>query len=199
MRFLTKLIKTPEDDQNEDQDEFDAEKKGLLMIPSLPGEQEEGAASTRPPVEAINAGMPAAEGAASTRPAVEAINAGMPAAEGAAPYPPSQAEGGPAQDEVGQPPVGEGESSGATQESPLAQDPSQEIAGEQTDTEETSPDDPLHMFRATAKRTFMASALKDDLEDVPLAELLAEARSIRDSLASKEDAGGTGQGQERAA
>jgi hypothetical protein len=40
MRFLTRLLKTPNEDQEEDLDEFDAEENGLLMIRSLSGDRE---------------------------------------------------------------------------------------------------------------------------------------------------------------
>jgi hypothetical protein len=47
MGFLTRLLKTPDEDQEEGPDELDAEEKGLLMVPSLP--VEERPAPTRPP------------------------------------------------------------------------------------------------------------------------------------------------------
>ena len=172
MRFLTRLLKTPEEDQDEEEDEFDAEKNGLLMIPSLPGDKEEAAPSATPEVEVTQAGMLAAEGTA--------------------PSSPAQEEAGPGEDQVGQPLAGE-------EESPLAQSLAPETVGEEAQTEEGSSDDPMHMFRASAKRAFMAPVLKEDLEDVSAAELLATARSIRNSLLGRQAASGAGQGNQKAA
>ena len=56
MRFLTRLLKTPDEDQEEDQDEFDAEESGLLMVHALPADRE-GAASPGTP----EAGAPQTE------------------------------------------------------------------------------------------------------------------------------------------
>jgi len=41
MGFLRRLLKTPDEDEDEGQDEFAAEENGLLMVPSLPGDREE--------------------------------------------------------------------------------------------------------------------------------------------------------------
>lgn len=43
MGFLTRLLKTPDEDQDEGQDEFAAEENGLLMVPSLPRDEAESA------------------------------------------------------------------------------------------------------------------------------------------------------------
>jgi hypothetical protein len=45
MGFLGRLMKNTVEEQGEEQDEFAAEENGLLMVPSLPGEQAEPAAA----------------------------------------------------------------------------------------------------------------------------------------------------------
>jgi len=179
MRFLTRLLKTPDEDQNEEQDEFAAEENGLLMMPSLPGDKEEAA-----PAATLK---------------VEVTQAGMLGVEGTAPSPPALEEAPPGEDQVGQPLAGEERSPDATEESPLAQSLAPETVREEAQTEQGSPDDPMHMFRASAKRANMAAALKEDLQDVPAVDLLTEARLIRNSLRSRQAAGGAGQGKHKAA
>jgi hypothetical protein len=180
MRFLTRLLKTPEEDQDEEQDEFDAEENGLLMTHSLSGDREGAALAGTPEADAPQAKVPAAEG--------EMAN------------PPSQGEARPAEDEAGQLLAGEGKPADPTEGSPPPQSQAPESVGEEAQTEEGSSDDPMHMFRASAKRAHMAQALKADLEDVPVADLLAEARSIRNDLLGREAAGGEKpQEQQRAA
>ena len=179
MRFLTRLLKTPDEDQNEEEDEFEAEENGLLMIRSLP-EDKEGAAL---------AGTPEAD----------APQAKVPAAEGELANPPPQGTAGAAEDEAGQLLTGEGEPSDPTKESPPPESETPETVAEESQTEQASPDDPLNMFRGTAKRTYMSQVLKDDLQDVSVAELLAAARSIRNTLLGKQAASDAGQGNEKAA
>jgi hypothetical protein len=179
MRFLTRLLKTPEEDENEDQDEFDAEESGLLMIPSLSGDR---------------------EGAAS--PAADAPQAEVPAAEGELANPPSEGEASPAEDGAGEPVADGGETPDTTEESSPPQSEGAETVPEEAQTEEAppdDPDDPMSMFRGSAKRTHMAPVLKDNLEDIPAVELLAVARSIRNSLLGKQAVSGAGQGNEKAA
>jgi len=179
MRFLTRLLKTPDEDENEEQDEFDAEENGLLMMPPLPGDRE-GAAMA----ETAEANAPQAK---------------VAAVEGELASPPSQGEVRPAEDEAGQLLAGEGEPADPTQESPPPQSQTPETVGEEPQTEEGSSDDPMHMFRGTAKRASMAPTLKQDLEDVSAVELLAAARSIRNSLPGRQAASGAGQGNQKAA
>jgi hypothetical protein len=179
MRFLTRLLKTPEEDENEDQDEFDAEESGLLMIPSLSADREGTAPAATP-----NADAPQAE---------------VPAAEGELADPPSEGEASPAQDQAGEPVADGGETPDTTEESSPLQSEGAETAPEEGETEEASPDDPMSMFRGSAKRTHMAPVLKDNLEDIPAVELLAVARSIRNSLLGKQAVSGAGQGNEKAA
>jgi hypothetical protein len=57
----------------------------------------------------------------------------------------------------------------------------------------------MNMFRVTGKRTYLAAALKEDLEDVSMAELLAAARSLRSTLLGGQTASGAGQGKQKAA
>jgi hypothetical protein len=179
MRFLTRLLKTPEEDQNEDEDEFAAEENGLLMVPSLPGDREGASLAGTPEADAAQAKVPAVEG--------EIAN------------PPSQGEARPAEDEAGQLVTGEDKSLDQTEESPAPESQAPETVAEEPQTEEGSSDDPMHMFRASAKRTHMAPVLKDNLEDVSAVELLAAARSIRDSLQGRQVVSGTGQGNQKAA
>jgi hypothetical protein len=180
MRFLTRLLKTPEEDQNEDEDEFAAEENGLLMVPSLPGDREGASLAGTPEADAAQAKVPAAEG--------ELAN------------PPSQGEARPAEDEAGQLVAGEGESPDLTKETRPPQSETQETVAEGAQTEQPSPDDPMNMFRGTAKRTHMAPVLKDNLEDVSAVDLLTVARSIRNDLLGRQAAGVENpQKQERAA
>jgi len=179
MRFLTRLLKTPDEDQNEEEDEFEAEENGLLMIRSLP-EDKEGAAL---------AGTPEAD----------APQAMVPVAEGEPANPPSEGAAGAAEDEAGQLLASEGEPSDPAKESSPLESETPETVAEEAQTEEVSPDDPLNMFRGTAKRTYMSQVLKDDLQDVSVAELLAAARSIRNTLLDKQGVSDAGQGNEKAA
>jgi hypothetical protein len=179
MRFLTRLLKTPDEDQNEEQDEFDAEENGLLMMPSLPGDRE-GAAMA----ETAEANAPQAK---------------VAAAEGELASPPSQGEARPAEAEAGQLLAGEGEPADPTQESPPPQSQTPETVAEEAQAEQGSPDDPMNMFRGTAKRTHMAPVLKEDLTDLSAVDLLAVARSIRNSLLGRQTASGAGQGNQKAA
>jgi hypothetical protein len=180
MRFLTRLLKTPEEDQNEDQDEFAAEENGLLMVPSLPGDREGAALAGTPEADAAQAKVPAVEGEMAD--------------------PPSQEEARLAGDEAVQPLAGEGEAPDQTEESPPPESQAPESGGEEAQTEETSPDDPMNMFRGTAKRTYMAPVLKENLEELSAADLLAVARSLRNDLLGSQAAGGEkAQKQQRAA
>jgi hypothetical protein len=176
MRFLNRLLKTPEEEQDETKDEFDAEEKGLLMIPSLPGDKEES-----PPSATLE---------------TVASEPETLVAEGTAQGPPAEVEAATGPDQIAQPPAGEGEPATATQESPPAEDSTPEAEAE--GTEEGSSDDPMHMFRASAKRAYMAAALTDGMEDVPIADLLAEARSLR-AILDGEAARDAGQGKQKVA
>jgi hypothetical protein len=178
MRFLNRLLKTPDEEQDETKDEFDAEEKGLLMIPSLPGDKEEA-----PPPATME---------------TVAGETGTLAAQAAAPGPPAEAEAAAGPDEVAQPPASEGEPPTATEESQPVEGSAPETEGEEAEEGEGSPDDPMHMFRASAKRTHMAAALKDDLGDVSIADLLADAQAVRNLLGGP-SASDAGQGKQQAA
>jgi len=170
MRFLTRLLKTPDADQEEGQDEFHAEENGLLMVPSLPGEGEGTA-----PVE--------------TR-AARPLQAEAPVPEGGLASQSGQGEAESAQDDVARPPEGEGEGH-LTDKSPPAETQPEQPVAEDAQAEQGSSDDPLALFRVTAtKQGGLPSALREGLEDVPAADLLAEARSIRSSLLGGQAAGG---------
>jgi hypothetical protein len=179
MRFLTRLLKTPDEDQNEEQDEFAAEENGLLMIHSLPGDREAAAIAETAEANAPQANVPAAEG--------ELAN------------PPSRGEVKPTEEEAGQPLAGEGEPADPVEESPPPQSQAPETVGQEAQTQQASPDDPLNMFRGTAKRTYMVPVLKEDLEDVPAVDLLAVARSIRNSLLGRQATSSADQGNQKAA
>lgn len=166
MGLLKRLMKTPDEDQDEGQDEFNAEESGLLMAPSLPSEPET---------------QPAEEGAADTPPPTEA------AAE-ATPDPiaqPSQGEADPLAMGDQSPPV-------QSQEQPAA--PADPLAGQ------APSDDGLSLFRDSAVTgSSLPSILRDDLEDVSTADLLADARSILSSLRGGRAAGSAKQGSGKAA
>ena len=147
MGFLGRILKTPAESQSEEQDEFNAEEKGLLMVPSLPG----GEAEPGTTEDGIDQG-------------------GVTTAEdGPGPEPIEDAEAQPL----------------GSDEGPL--DLAAVASGAQGQPEpgavQESSDDAMDLFRAAAVReSVLPSALTDSLEDVSAAELLTEARSIRNSL-----------------
>ena len=164
MGLLKRLMKTPGEDQDEGQDEFNAEESGLLMAPSLPSEPET---------------QPAEEGSAETPPPAEAGAAPDPIA------PPSQGEADPLAMGDQSPPV-------QSQEQPAASvDP---LAGQ------APSGDGLSMFRDSAiTGSSLPAILRDDLEDVSMADLLADARSILNGLRGGRAAGSAEQGSGKAA
>lgn len=164
MGFLTRLLKTPDENQDEGQDEFNAEQNGLLMVPSLPADAE------------------------------------APTAEGGLASPPAQGETEAAQDEVAEPSQGEGEPLNLTDESPPVQSQAEQAVPEEVQAEQAPSDDALSLFRASAAtRADLPPVLKEGLEDVSAADLLADARSIRNSLLGGQAAGGGKQRSEEAA
>jgi hypothetical protein len=179
MRFLTRLLKTPDEDHEEDQDEFDAEENGLLMVQALSGDKE-GTASP---------GMPEAD----------APQTGTPAAEGQPANPPSQGEVRPVEAETEQLFAGAGESPAPAEESPPAESETPETVAEEAQTEQESSDDALSLFRGAAKRIQVSPALREGLLDVSASELLATARSVRNSLLGGQAASGADQRDEKAA
>jgi hypothetical protein len=179
MRFLTRLLKTPDQDQEEDQDEFAAEENGLLMVQALPADRE-GAASPGTP----EAGAP---------------QTGAPVAEGEPANPPSQGEVRPAEAEAEPLFAIAGEPPGPAEESPPPESQTPESVAEEAQTEQESSDDPMSLFKGAAKRTYMSPVLKEDLQDVSAAELLATARSVRNSVLGRLAASGGGQTNEKAA
>jgi hypothetical protein len=179
MRFLTRLLKTPDQDQEEDQDEFAAEENGLLMVQALPdGKERIGFAGT---------------------PEADAPQTGVPAAEGEPANPPSQGEVNPAEAEAEPLFAAAGEPPGPAEESPPPESQTPETVAEEAQTEQESSDDPLSLFKDAAKRTYMSPVLKEDLQDVSAAELLATARSVRNSVLGRQAASGAGQRNEKAA
>ena len=179
MRFLTRLLKTPDEDQEEDQDEFAAEENGLLMVQALSGDKEGTGSSGMPEADAPQTGIPAAEG--------------QPA------NPPSQGEVRPVEAESEQLFAGGGESPAPAEELPPAESETPETVAEEAQTEQESSDDPLSLFRSAAKRIQVSPTLREGLQDVPVAELLATARSVRSSLLGGQAASGAGQRNEKAA
>ena len=163
MGFLTRLLKTPDEDQEEGPDELDAEEKGLLMVPSLPGEE-------RPEPE----GEPDARGTD-----VQGELVGPPA-QGAdlveAATPPLLSDGG--------------ESPEPARDSLPIQDATNEPASAEAPAEQASSDDAMDMFRAdTERKDLLPSGLTDGLVEVSAADLLAEARSLRNSILDGQAAG----------
>jgi hypothetical protein len=143
MGFLTRLLKTPGDDQEEGQDEFHAEESGLLMVPSLPTDKQE------------------------TTPA----------------DPAPQDEASLTQDEGTQILPVQSQPQELTEEPPATQDQASQPTSEKAEAEQDPSSDPLSLFRTTAaKQLCLSPALLESVEDVSAADLLAEARSIRDSL-----------------
>jgi hypothetical protein len=163
MGLLSRVLKTPDDDTDEVQDEFQAEESGLLMA-SAPASEKE--ADTPP-----EAGVDAPPEAAAEMPA-EAEDV-APTAEGGAESPSQQ--GDPSQQ-------GEGESPEAA-DNPEASEPPAESQAPPSQPAENSDEDPLAAFRSTLGQHQYTQGIQDDLVEVPMAELLAEARSIRDALA----------------
>jgi hypothetical protein len=173
MGFLTRLLKTPDEDQEEGPDEFNAEQNGLLMAPSAPSDAE------------------------------------APTEEGGLASPPAQGEAKAAQDEVAEPSEGEVEPLSLTDQSPPVQDQAQaavpedpetvEAVADEVQAEQASSDDTLSLFRTTVvTQCDLPSVLREGLEDIAAADLLAEARSIRDSLLGKGAAGGKQRSEEAA-
>jgi hypothetical protein len=163
MGFLTRLLKTPDENQeDEGQDEFNAEESGLLMVPSLPSEE-------AAPAETAGADQPAAE---------------APAPEGELASPPPQANTEAAQGDLPQSPAGGADPLSLTAESPPAESQTQGAMPAEGQADLGSPSgDTLDLFRATVlSPTDLPSILKDSLVDVSMADLLAEASSVRNGL-----------------
>lgn len=161
MGFLGRLLKTPDEDEDEAQDEFAAEENGLLMVPSLPGDQEAPATT---------------EGAYQVR----------VRAEGDEPMDPRQAGPGPTDDAPAQP-VANGVD---TLDLPAAQSEPEPVPAQGPQPEQGSSDETMNLFRTAALREVVLSpVLKEGIEDVSAMDLLAEARSIRDSLPGGRSAG----------
>ena len=164
MGLLKRLMKTPDEDQDEGQDEFNAEESGLLMTPSLPSEAE---------------AQPAEEGPADTPPPAEA---------GAAPDP------------IAQPSQGGADPLAIGDQSPPVQSPEQPAAPADPLEGQASSDEGLSMFRDSAiTASSLPSTLREALEDVSMADLLADARSILSSLRGGRAAGSAEQGSGKAA
>jgi hypothetical protein len=179
MRFLTRLLKTPDQDQEEDQDEFDAEENGLLMVQALSGDKEGTESAGTPEADALRTEIPAAEGEPANPPSQGEVR-------------PTEAEAEPLFADGGEPPA-------PAEESPPAETETPETVAEEAQTEQESSDDPLSLFRGAAKRIQMSPGLRADLQDVSAAELLAAARSVRNSLLGGQAASGAGQRNEKAA
>jgi hypothetical protein len=170
MRFLTRIMKTPVEDQDEGQDEFEAEKNGLLMVPSLPGQ--EGETVEAPQAESDPAAAPAAE---------EELASALP-----------QDQSTPTEDVEAQPSSSEEDPLDMAEAPAPAESEVQQTAAPAEQAEQDPSNDTLDLFRAAATRdSHLSPALAEDLKDVSAADLLAEARSIRDTLLSAQASGGT--------
>ncbi len=107
------------------------------------------------------------------------------------PSPPAEAE--PAQDPVVQVAQGGGDPLDMTAEPPSAESQAQQGASAEAPANEAATDDDaLALFKASAKEgaTGIPPVLKEDLEDIPAADLLAEARAIRAGLLGVDASGG---------
>ena len=170
MGFLGRILKAPAESQSEEQDEFNAEEKGLLMVPSLPGGEAE------PGTREDGIGQAQV----------------YTAEDGLGPDPSEDSEAQPL----------------GSNEDPLdlaavasgAQGQPKPVADQQPGADEESSDGALDFFRATViRQSSLPSALRDNLEDVSAAELLAEARSIRNCLLGEGTAAGERGADRRAA
>lgn len=178
MRFLNRLLKTPDEDRDEDQDEFNAEESGLLIAGPPSGAGEEAA-----PADPHEAGAP---------------HGTLFPEEGEAPSP-LQVEAEHSGDEAGERPEGRGDPPGPAADPLTAVSQEQQSAPEAPQAKEGSSDDPLALFRAAAAGETYVPALKEGLEEVSAVDLLAEARSIRSSLLGTRATGDARQRGEEAA
>jgi hypothetical protein len=105
----------------------------------------------------------------------------------------------PVEAEAGQLFPSEGGSPAPEEQSPPAQSETAETVGEEAQTEQESSDDPLSIFRGAAKRIHVSPVLKEGLQDVSASELLATARSVRNSLLGGQAASGASERNEKAA
>jgi hypothetical protein len=156
MGLLSRILKTPNDDADDAEDEFEAEQNGLLM-------------ASLPPEEPAEAAQPEARADAPSGATADMT----PQAEAAAPTAEGEAEGQPGEEE-GKPPQATGDAPSSEPEE-QAEPPADEAADD-------SSDDMLAAFKTKFGQRDRAQAIHDDLVDVPMAELLAEARAIRDAL-----------------
>lgn len=173
MQFLKRLMKNPDEDRDEAEDEFAAEESGLLMETSLPGRTEQ-------------VSSPEASPASVTEDALTTAQAETPD--------PAGTEAQATASEATHPPVAEGGP-------PELDDQSPKASGEEQSTteEETAADDPMALFKAAGAHRSHLESIKDELEDISVAELLAEARSIRSSLVGGQSASSGAEEEQRAA
>lgn len=159
MGLLKRLRRRPGD---EDEDEFDAEESGLLMVSSPPS------------------------------------NAEKAAREEESASPPAQEEAQASQPEAAEPSPGGGDPLDLTPASPPVQSQAQPAVAQEAPAQESSFGDSLSLFKASvSEQTSLLPVLKDTLEDIAAADLLADARSVRDRLLGRvPTVGGEQQGQE---
>ena len=177
MQFLKRLMKNPDEDRDEAEDEFAAEESGLLMETSLPGRTEQ-------------VSSPEASPASVTEDALTTAQAETPD--------PAGTEAQATASEATHPPVAEGGPPELDDQSPKASGEEQSTAEEET-AGETSADDPMALFKAAGTHRSYLESIKDELEDISVAELLAEARSIRSSLVGGQSASSGAEEEQRAA
>lgn len=157
MGLLSRILKTPNDDEDDTEGQFPAEESGLLMA-SLPPEDEAAAAQAEAPPD-----TPSGATADVT-----------PEPEAAAPTGEDSAEGQPPAGDEEKPPEAAGDEGSSE-----PREQAEPAAGEPADD---SSDDLMEAFKSTLGQRDHTGVLHDDLVDVPMAELLAEARAVRDAL-----------------
>jgi hypothetical protein len=116
-----------------------------------------------------------------------------PAAEPDSESPPPPAEAEPVADPDVQVAQGEGDPLDVAAESPPAESQVQQDVPTQAPPGEGAGDpDALSLFKASAKEgvTGIPSVVKEDMEDISTADLLADARSVRARLLGAEAGGG---------
>jgi hypothetical protein len=153
MGLLRRFMKTPNDEEDEMQDELQAEESGLLMASSVPREED----ADTPPNTEVDASL---EAAAEMPPEAEDV---APTEEGEAESPADEEQAEPAQDAA-------------------PAEPEAQIEPPPSEPPEDSSDDPLAVFKSTFGQRQHAETIQQDLVEVPVDELLAEARSILDAL-----------------
>ena len=126
-----------------------------------------------------------------------ASDAEKPRAEGEPASLPAQGEAQASQAEAAQPSPAAVDPLDVAAASPAVQTEAQQAAPQEASPEQGSDNDALSLFKASvAEQTSLLPVLKEILEDISAAELLTEARSVRDGLLGGQ-AGGGGERERR--